>query len=168
MDENDQILGHGKIGRLVVSGPSIARCYWDDEEQTSKTMKAGWLETGDTYIKDRNDVFTYCGRNDDMMKVGGIWCSPFEIEEKLISHPAILESAVVARKDAAGLIKPAAFIVLNNPDEGSENLKEELTAYLRNSLAPYKFPRWIQFVNELPKTATGKVQRFKLRTNGKL
>jgi benzoate-CoA ligase family protein len=168
LDENDQVLGHGETGRLVIKGPSIARCYWEDHEQTSRTMKGEWLETGDTYVKDNNDVFTYCGRTDDMMKVGGIWCSPFEIEAKLISHPAVLESAVVAKRDQAGLIKPAAFIVLNNPGEGSKALKEKLTTYLRNNLAPYKFPRSIEFVSELPKTATGKVQRFRLRTHGKI
>jgi len=168
LDENDQVLGVGETGRLVIKGPSIARCYWDDHEQTSQIMRGEWLETGDTYVKDENDVFTYCGRTDDMMKVGGIWCSPFEIEAKLISHPAVLESAVVAKEDQAGLIKPAAFIVLNNLGEGSEALKEELTAYLRSNLAPYKFPRWIEFVSELPKTATGKIQRFRLRSQGKI
>ena len=168
LDENDQVLGHGETGRLVIKGPSIARCYWDDSEQTSRIMRGEWLETGDTYIKDDDDVFTYCGRTDDMMKVGGIWCSPFEIEAKLISHPAVLESAVIAKTDQAGLVKPAAFIVLNNPGEGSEALKEKLTTYLRKNLAPYKFPRWIEFVDELPKTATGKIQRFKLRTHEKI
>ena len=165
LDESDRDLGPGEVGRLVVKGPSIARCYWEDDEQTTQTMKGEWLETGDTYTKDENNVFTYCGRTDDMMKVGGIWCSPFEIESELISHPLVLECAVVAKLDEAKLIKPAAFIVLNDRNEGSESLKKELTSYLRNNLAPYKFPRWITFVKELPKTATGKVQRFKLRTS---
>ncbi|SVB01345.1 uncharacterized protein METZ01_LOCUS154199, partial [marine metagenome] len=151
-----------------IEGPSIARCYRDDPERTSRIMRGEWLETGDTYIKDDDDVFTYCGRTDDMMKVGGIWCSPFEIEAKLVSHPAVLESAVIAKTDQAGLVKPAAFIVLNNPGEGSETLKEKLTTYLRKNLAPYKFPRWIEFVDELPKTATGKIQRFRLRADEKI
>ena len=168
LDENDQALGPGKIGRLVIKGPSVARCYWEDHEQTAQTMRGDWLETGDTYVKDENDVFTYCGRTDDMMKVGGIWCSPFEIEAQLISHRAVLESAVVGKRDKAGLIKPAAFIVLNDPEEANPSLKEELTNYLRETLAPYKFPRWIEFVDTLPKTATGKVQRFKLRTQENL
>ena len=100
-----------------------------------------------------------------MMKVGGIWCSPFEIESELSSHPSVLECAIVAKKDDAGLVKPSAFIVLNDRSEEGEALKKELTNYLRNNLAPYKFPRWMEFVDELPKTATGKVQRFKLRTS---
>ena len=165
LDENDQDLGPGKTGRLVVKGPSIARCYWEDNEQTAQTMKGEWLETGDTYTRDQNNVFTYCGRTDDMMKVGGIWCSPFEIESELSSHPSVLECAIVAKKDDAGLVKPSAFIVLNDRSEEGEALKKELTNYLRNNLAPYKFPRWMEFVDELPKTATGKVQRFKLRTS---
>ena len=163
-DENDNLVMPGTIGRLLVKGPSTASYYWQDPERTAETMKGEWLETGDTYLQNKDGVFVYCGRNDDMMKVGGIWCSPFEIEAKLVEHPAVLEAAVVAKTDAAGLVKPAAFIVLNNPKAGNDTIKNELILYVKSALARYKFPRWITFVDALPKTATGKIQRFKLRT----
>jgi len=124
----------------------------------------GWLNTGDTYILDENGYYRYCGRNDDMLKIGGIWCSPFEIEDRLTEHPAVLEVAVVGREDEEGLVKPEAFVVLQNPDDQSEDMIEQLTQHCKQGLAPYKYPRWINFAAELPKTATGKIQRFKLRT----
>ncbi len=127
-------------------------------------MVDGWLDTGDTYIQDRQGYFNYCGRNDDMLKVGGIWCSPFEIEAKLIEHPKVLEAAVVGKADDAGLIKPEAHIVLHHPAENNDVLTTELLALCKAGLAPYKYPRWFQFVAELPKTATGKIQRYKLRS----
>lgn len=163
LNENDNPVEPGSVGRLLIKGPSTARCYWGDAEQTSKTMVGEWLETGDTYFQDQNGIFIYCGRNDDMMKVGGIWCSPFEIEAKLIEHPAVLESAVISQKDDAGLDKPTAFVVLKDPTRASDELKEELTFFIKSNLAKYKYPRQIFFIETLPKTATGKIQRFKLR-----
>ena len=163
LNDRDQPTELGSIGRLLIKGPSIARCYWEDPEETSKTMKGEWLETGDTYFQNKDGVFIYCGRNDDMIKVGGIWCSPFEIESKLMEHPTVLEAAVVGEKDAVGLLKPTAYIVLKDSARASDELKSELTSFVKSSLAKYKFPRRISFVASLPKTATGKIQRFKLR-----
>lgn len=151
-------------GRLWIRGDSTARCYWNNAEKTAGTMVDGWLDTGDTYFMDESGYYYYCGRNDDMLKVGGIWCSPFEIEAKLIEHPEVLEVAVVGRADDAGLIKPEAFIVLKDPSVSQDALREELQSHCKTALAKYKYPRWFQFVSELPKTATGKIQRYKLRS----
>jgi len=126
-------------------------------------MVDGWLNTGDTYSRDAEDYFYYCGRSDDMLKVGGIWCSPFEIESKLVEHPDVVEATVVGRRDQEDLIKPEAFVVLKDGQAGSVALTNELIELCKNGLAPYKYPRWINFVTELPKTATGKIQRFLLR-----
>ena len=164
VNETDTVVKPGEIGQLWIRGNSSARCYWNNPVKTAQTMFDGWLDTGDTYVQDQDGYFHYCGRNDDMLKVGGIWCSPFEIEAKLIEHHKLLEVAVVGRPDDAGLIKPEAHIVLKNPAEAGEALIEELLAHCKGSLAPYKYPRWFQFVPELPKTATGKIQRFKLRS----
>ena len=163
LDEQDNEVPTGHIGRLMIKGPSIARYYWGEPERTAQTIKSEWLETGDTYLQKSGGVFVYCGRNDDMMKVGGIWCSPFEIEAKLMEHPAVLEAAVVAQTDESDLTKPSAFVVLKHPESASESLKNDLTSYIKSNLAPYKFPRWFTFVDALPKTATGKIQRYKLR-----
>ena len=153
----------GESGQLMIAGGSTAKYYWNSPEKTATTMVEGWLNTGDTYIRDEDGYYLYCGRNDDMMKVGGIWCSPFEIEAKLIEHPKVLEAAVVGRADDAELIKPAAFIVLNDAANGGAEMSEELLQHCKQGLAKYKYPRWINFVESLPKTATGKIQRFKLR-----
>jgi len=153
----------GQSGALWIKGGSIAKFYWKNPEKTAATMKDGWIDTGDTYIQDDDGYFVYCGRNDDMMKVGGIWCSPFEIEAKLIEHPKVLEAAVVARTDDDELIKPEAFIVLNNQTDAVAGLEGELLDHCKDGLARYKYPRWFNFVEDLPKTATGKIQRFKLR-----
>ena len=126
-------------------------------------MLGEWLNTGDTYYRDEDGFFFYCGRSDDMLKVGGIWCSPFEIEAALIEHPSVLEAAVVGRVDGEGLIKPEAWIVLAGGVPASEALETDLVAHCKARLAPYKFPRQFHFVDELPKTATGKIQRFRLR-----
>ncbi|MHA1537555.1 MAG: benzoate-CoA ligase family protein [Alphaproteobacteria bacterium] len=162
----------GEAGTLQIRGDSNAVSYWNKPEKTKETMLAGgWLSTGDTYRQDSQGYFVYEGRSDDMMKVGGIWTSPVEIEAKLIEHPRVLEAAIVARADDADLIKPEAWVVLNQPGvagEGAakEALQAELLAHVKAGLAPYKYPRWWNFVDELPKTATGKIQRFKLRANG--
>ena len=161
-DDGDPV-EQGDSGKLWIKGGSTARCYWNNPEKTSETMQNGWLNTGDTYFQDENGYYHYCGRNDDMLKVGGIWCSPFEIEAKLIEHPKVLEAAVVGAPDDQNLIKPLAYIILKNPEDQSEELEKELLQLCKQGLAPYKYPRWFIFKEELPKTATGKIQRFKLR-----
>ena len=153
----------GETGRLMIRGDSTATRYWRNPEKTAATMVDGWLDTGDTYIRDEEGYYLYCGRNDDMMKVGGIWCSPFEIEARLVEHAKVLEAAVVGRADDDGLIKPQAFVVLNDPDDAGEAIEDELREHCKQGLARYKFPRWFTFVEGLPKTATGKIQRYKLR-----
>jgi acyl-coenzyme A synthetase/AMP-(fatty) acid ligase len=146
-----------------MAGDSTARLYWNKPEKTAATMVDGWIDTGDTYIRDEDGYYIYCGRNDDMMKVGGIWCSPFEIEAKLIEHPKVLEAAVVGRADDDELIKPEAFVVLADPADAGDAMAEALLQHCKQGLAKYKYPRWFNFVETLPKTATGKIQRFKLR-----
>ena len=166
-DERGEEVGDDESGRLFISGGSIARCYWNNVERTEATMVNGWLDTGDTYRRDAAGYFYYCGRSDDMMKVGGIWCSPFEIESKLVEHPDVLEAAVVGRAGADELIKPEAFVVLKQGRQADDALASELLEFCKNGLAPYKYPRWINFVTELPKTATGKIQRFLLRQSSR-
>jgi benzoate-CoA ligase family protein len=161
--EDGRPVAAGASGRLWIKGDSNADRYWNNPAKTAATMVDGWLDTGDTYLQDDAGYYVYCGRSDDMLKIGGIWCSPFEIEARLIEYPKVLEAAVVGRADADGLTKPAAFIILNPPEDAGEALSEELRAHCKAALAPYKFPRWITYVSELPKTATGKIQRFKLR-----
>ena len=163
LDEHGLEVVNGESGQLFISGDSTARCYWNNAERTAKTMVDGWLDTGDTYRRDAQDYYYYCGRSDDMMKVGGIWCSPFEIESKLVEHPDVVEAAVVGRVDREDLVKPEAFVVLKEGQAGSVALAAELMEFCKNGLAPYKYPRWVNFVTELPKTATGKIQRFVLR-----
>jgi len=163
VDEGGADVADGDSGQLFITGDSTARCYWNNAERSARTMIDGWLNTGDTYRRDADGYYYYCGRSDDMLKVGGIWCSPFEIESKLVEHPSVLEAAVVGRIDAENLIKPEAFVVLKQGVVGSERLAAELTDLCKAGLAPYKYPRWINFVTDLPKTATGKIQRFLLR-----
>jgi len=160
-DDGKEIEGVGS-GRLYMTGSSIARCYWNNPAKTAATMVGEWIDTGDTYQRDEGGYYYYCGRTDDMMKVGGIWCSAFDIESKLVEHPAVLEAAVIGKNDAAGLVKPEAFVVLKEGVE-EDGLTEELMTLCKTRLAPYQYPRWIHFVDELPKTATGKIQRFRLR-----
>ncbi len=166
VDERGLEVKDGDSGQLLIAGDSTAKYYWNNPERTKRTMVEGWLNTGDTYFRDADGYYHYCGRSDDMLKVGGIWCSPFEIEAKLIEHPKVLEAAVVGRPDRDELIKPEAFIVLKNAGDAGEALETELLEACKRGLAPYKYPRWINFVSELPKTATGKIQRFKLRAQG--
>lgn len=164
VDNQGQDVEDGSAGRLWVRGDSTAKYYWNNPAKTASTMlPEGWLDTGDTYYRDAEGFFYYCGRNDDMLKVGGIWCSPFEIEAKVIEHPQVLEAAVVGQSDENGLVKPAAYVVLKNAAEACDGLRQELLRLCKGGLAPYKYPRWITFVEELPKTATGKIQRFRLR-----
>jgi benzoate-CoA ligase family protein len=163
LDEDGGPVATGGSGRLWIRGESTAKYYWNKPEKTAETMVEGWLNTGDTYRQDEAGYFTYEGRSDDMLKVGGIWCSPVEIESCLIGHGAVLEVAIVGQADENELIKPKAFVVLKQADSGGPALTDELMAVCKKTLAPYKYPRWVEYVAELPKTATGKIQRFKLR-----
>ncbi len=160
----DQEAKDGEQGRLQVRGMATAAYYWNNPEKTAQTMlPGGWLETGDTLFRDEEGYYHHCGRNDDMLKVGGIWCSPIEIEARLIEHPSVLEVAVVGRPDPSNLVKPEAWVVLRDGVAASATLVQELMAHCKSRLAPYKFPRQVHFVAELPKTATGKIQRYRLR-----
>lgn len=154
-----------EIGELVVSGPSSATCYWGQKEKSALTFQGPWTHTGDKYYRDPAGYFHYCGRSDDMLKVGGIWVSPFEVENALIGEERVLEVAVIGREDDRGLVKPKAYVVLKEGVEESDHLARELQVFVKDRLAPYKYPRWIDFVSELPKTSTGKIQRFKLRSD---
>ena len=152
----------GDIGELLVNGKSAANGYWNQREKTRNTFEGNWTRTGDKYTRDSKGYYHYCGRTDDMFKVSGIWVSPFEVESALVSHSAVLEAAVVAKADGEDLIKPKAFVILNGT-AGKNDLTKELQQHVKTSIGQWKYPRWIEFVNELPKTATGKIQRFKLR-----
>ena len=154
----------GEIGELMVKGPSAAEGYWNQRDRSRKTFVGEWTMTGDKYRIDEDGYYHYCGRTDDMFKVGGIWVSPFEVESALISHPAVLESAVVGHPDLDQLIKPKAFVVLKPGFDLDDRLADELRAHVKAVAGPWKYPRWIDAVADLPKTATGKIQRFKLRS----
>jgi 4-hydroxybenzoate-CoA ligase len=160
--------GGDEAGELVVRGPSAADGYWNQRAKSRLTFRGEWTHTGDTYMRDPDGYYRYCGRKDDMLKVGGIWVSPFEVEEALIAHPAVLEAAVVGHPDGDGLIKPKAFVVLQNAAWGDDPaaLRETLQAQVKDRIGVWKYPRWIELVEALPKTATGKIQRYKLRTEG--
>ncbi len=150
----------GEPGDLFIQGPSTAMMYWGNREKTRDTFQGGWTKSGDKYIRNDDGTYTYGGRSDDMLKVSGIWVSPFEVEATLVQHPAVLEAAVIGKEDAEGLTKTKAFVVLK---PGSQATEDELKAFVKDRLAPYKYPRLVEFVDELPKTATGKIQRFRLR-----
>ena len=140
--------------------------YWNQHEKTKSTIEGHWIRTGDKYTQDADGYFWYAGRSDDMLKVGGLWVSPVEVENALIAHAAVLECGVVGREDHDALVKPMAFVVLRDGVAGTPELAKELQQFVRERLAEYKRPRWVEFVTELPKTATGKIQRFKLRARG--
>ncbi len=163
VDESGKAVAPGEVGTLMVKGQSNARCYWNNPEKTAQTMCGEWLNTGDMYTYDNQGYYICAGRADDMLKVGAMWCSPVEIESKLLEHPKVREAAVVGRADADGLVKPAAYIVPKSAADASEATVQELKQFCRSGLAGYKYPRWFAFVDKLPKTATGKIQRFKLR-----
>jgi benzoate-CoA ligase len=156
-------VSRGEIGNLRVKGDSTMAYYWNKHEKTKETLLGPWINTGDKYSQDDDGYFWYAGRADDMLKVGGIWVSPVEVELTLVRHPAVLEAAVVGKEDDERLVKPKAFVVLKDPAAASPALVDELRGFVKDKIAPYKYPRWIEFVPELPKTATGKIQRFKLR-----
>ena len=160
VDEQGQDVKQGELGELLIKGPTAANLYWNNRQKTRSTFVGEWTRSGDKYSQDADGYYAYGGRTDDMLKVSGIWVSPAEVEAALVSHEAVLEAAVVGKEDEQKLVKPKAFVVLK---PGKQATVEDLQSYVKSKLAPYKYPRWIEFANELPKTATGKIQRFKLR-----
>ena len=163
LDDDGGPVAHGEIGELVIKGPSAAEGYWLQREKSLKTFRGAWTHTGDKYRIDPDGYYIYCGRTDDMFKVSGIWVSPFEVESALITHTAVLEAAVVGKEDTDGLLKPKAFVVLKPGVDNTDALSEDLKAHVKAAAGAWKYPRWIEAVPDLPKTATGKIQRFKLR-----
>jgi benzoate-CoA ligase family protein len=163
VDDEGRPVAPGMVGQLLIKGDSTAACYWNRHERTRATMLGEWLRTGDMFYQDTDGYYYFCGRTDDMLKVGGMWVSPAEIEACLGEHGAVAEVAVVGRGDVDGLTKPHAYCVLRAGVAGTDALAAELRESVRKQLAGYKSPRWVDFVAELPKTATGKIQRFALR-----
>jgi len=147
-------------GDLYVHGPSAAIMYWNNRAKSLGTFQGEWTKSGDKYVRNDDGSYTCSGRSDDMLRVSGMYVSPFEVEATLAEHAAVLESAVIGKTDAEGLVKSKAFVVLG---EGQQASADELKNFVKERLAPYKYPRYIEFVDELPKTATGKIQRFRLR-----
>ena len=162
-DENGQPVPPGDVGDLYIQGPSAALLYWTDREKTLGTFQGPWVKSGDKYTCDTDGYYHYAGRSDDMLKVSGQYVSPIEVESALIGHAAVLECAVVGKPDDKGLTKTVAYVVLRDADRASVAMEAELKAFVKTRLAPHKYPREIIFAPELPKTATGKIQRFKLR-----
>ena len=162
VDEAGQDVGPGGLGELLVRGASAAEGYWNQRGKSRATFEGEWTRTGDKYEVAADGRFVYCGRTDDMFKVSGIWVSPFEVEQAIVAHPAVLEAAVVAADDADGLQKPRAFVVLKEGAD-AEAVRDELRTFVKERIGKWKYPRWIEVVPDLPKTATGKIQRFKLR-----
>jgi 4-hydroxybenzoate-CoA ligase len=162
LDEQGREVADNEIGELFVSGPSAAEGYWNQRDKSRSTFGGTWTRTGDKFTRDTEGRYTYCGRTDDMFKVSGVWVSPFEVESALLSHPAILEAAVIPSADTDGLLKPKAYVVLKT-GQGSETLDAMLREHVKTTVGPWKYPRWIEVLDTLPKTATGKIQRFKLR-----
>lgn len=163
LDDEKQPVPEGEIGNLWISGDSTCAAYWNQPEKTRDTIQGRWIRTGDRYTRDADGYYWYCGRSDDMLKVGGLWVSPVEVENALIAHDAVQECGVVGREDRDALTKPVAFVVLRAGVEATPALAAALQQFVRTTLAEYKRPRWVEFVPELPRTATGKLQRFKLR-----
>jgi 4-hydroxybenzoate-CoA ligase len=152
----------GELGEMLVHAPSAGEGYWNQRAKSRSTFEGHWTRTGDKYVRDTDGRYTFCGRSDDMFKVSGIWVSPFEVESALITHPAVLEAAVIPEADPEGLLKPKAFVVLR-ADASRDHLDEALKDHVKQKVGVWKYPRWIEVVESLPKTATGKIQRFKLR-----
>jgi benzoate-CoA ligase len=163
VDDAGNEVPEGEQGELQVRGPTTAQGYWNKRAKTRATFLGEWMRSGDKYRRDPDGRYVYGGRSDDMLKVSGIYVSPVEVEAALVTHPAVLEAAVIGRSDSDALVKPKAFVVLKSGHAASEGLAAELKQHVKDRLAPYKYPRWIDFVAELPKTATGKIQRFRLR-----
>jgi len=163
IDENGAPAKQGELGELQIAGPTAAAMYWNNRAKSRDTFMGEWTRSGDKYTADADGYYTYGGRTDDMLKVSGIYVSPFEVEAALLTHADVLEAAVIGVPDEQALIKPKAFVVAKQGVKGSAALGEALKQHVKDRLAPYKYPRWVEFVPELPKTATGKIQRFKLR-----
>lgn len=161
--EDGQAVPQGEMGELYVRGPTSAIMYWNNREKSRSTFQGDWTRSGDKYIQDADGYYICCGRADDMLKVSGLYVSPFEVEAALLSHPDVLEAAVVGWNDEQKLVKPKAFVVLKSPDKATDALAKSLQEHVKAKLAPFKYPRWIEFRKDLPKTATGKIQRFRLR-----
>ena len=163
VDENGAEVPDGEIGELLVRGPSAGEGYWNQRQKSRRTFAGEWTSTGDKFYRDADGYYFYCGRTDDMFKVSGMWVSPFDVEAALISHEAVLEAAVIPKEDNDGLIKPKAFVVLRNGHGDDATLLRELQDYVKARAGTWKYPRWIEPRESLPRTATGKVQRYKLR-----
>jgi benzoate-CoA ligase len=161
--DDGQPVPEGEIGSLLIKGDSVCAGYWNQHEKTKETIQGHWLRTGDKYYCDGDGYFWYVGRSDDMMKVKGMWVSPVEVESVLLEHPLVQEAAVIGCADGNQLVRPSAFVVLRPGQNGSPELNEDLRQHVASRLAPHKCPHWLEFVSELPKTATGKIQRYKLR-----
>ena len=161
--EDGEPVPPGEIGELCVRGTTAAVAYWNQREKSLASFHGPWTRTGDKYRRDEDGYYVCAGRTDDMLKVGGIWVSPFEVEGALIEHGEVLEAAVVGERDENDLVKPKAFVVLTDPARATPELAAELKGFVKDRLAPWKYPRWIEFTGELPKTATGKIKRFQLR-----
>lgn len=166
VDDDGCDVPDGETGHLLVSGESACACYWNQHRRSRATIVGDWVRTGDKYTRDADGYYWYHGRADDMIKAGGIWVSPAEVEAVLIEHTAVVEAGVVGAEDADELVKPLAFVVLADGWHGSEMLERELREFVKQRLAPFKCPRWVRFVPALPKTATGKIQRYRLREEG--
>ncbi len=163
VDDSGREVAASEIGELIVRGPTAGEGYWNQRQKSRRTFAGEWTFTGDKYFCDPDGYYHYCGRTDDMFKVSGMWVSPFEVEAALASHEAVLEAAVIGKEDADGLVKPKAFIVLRNGFSADERLLETLRVHVKQCAGPWKYPRWIDIRPDLPRTATGKLQRFKLR-----
>jgi benzoate-CoA ligase len=164
-DEQGKDVPVGEIGDLQINGPTSATHYWNNRAKSLETFVGPWTRAGDKYTQDAQGYYTYGGRSDDMLKVSGMYVSPFEVEAALMTHPAVLEAAVIGVADEQNLLKPKAFVVTKPGIIAAPALAEVLQAHVKDRLAPFKYPRWVEFIPELPKTATGKIQRFKLRQN---
>lgn len=162
-DDNGAPVGAGTIGDLYIKGPSAALMYWNNRDKTRQCFLGDWLKSGDKYICDADGYYTYAGRSDDMIKVSGQYVSPVEVENVLVQHEAVLEAAVIGVPDHDGLVKTKAYVVLRPGYAPDANTGADLQRYVKQHLAPFKYPRQIDFTDELPKTATGKIQRFRLR-----
>lgn len=165
VDDDGLDVAPGQAGELHIKGPTSAIGYWCNREKTQSTFLGPWTRSGDTFLQDHEGRYIYCGRSDDMLKVSGIYVSPFEVESALVEHPLVHEAAVVGCEDEAGLIKPKAYVVLRDKENETDEMVTELQRHVKGLIAPYKYPRWIEFVKFLPKTATGKVERYKMRGN---
>jgi len=161
--EDGRPVADGEVGDLYIRGPSAALMYWTNRDKSRATFQGEWTKSGDKYVRRDDGFYVYAGRGDDMLKVSGLYVSPFEVEGALVQHPAVLEAAVIGKPDADGLTKTKAFVVLKPGQPVDPGLEDALKRFVKDKLAPYKYPRYIEFIAELPKTATGKIQRFRLR-----